>query len=62
VAPLSVAIGDALEAVGRADGYFSNQAIKTLMPEKMRTVAEMARTLGEFCYHPMQWILSRLFM
>jgi len=43
---LSVATGDAVTAVGRTDGYFSNQAIKILMPEKIRTVAEVAGKLG----------------
>jgi hypothetical protein len=43
---LSVATGDAVKAVGRTDGYFSNQAIKILMPEKIRAVAEVARKLG----------------
>jgi hypothetical protein len=43
---LSVATGDAVQAVGRPDGYFSNQAIKILMPEKIRTVADVAGKLG----------------
>ncbi|HVO84170.1 MAG TPA: DUF4197 domain-containing protein [Syntrophobacteria bacterium] len=43
---LSVATGDAVQAVGKTDGYFSNQAIKILMPEKIRTVAEVAGKLG----------------
>lgn len=43
---LSVATGDAVQAVGRTDGYFSNQAIKILMPEKIRTVADVAGKLG----------------
>lgn len=43
---LSVATGDAVKAVGRTDGYFSNQAIKILMPEKIRTVADVAGKLG----------------
>ena len=43
---LSVATGDAVKAVGRTDGYFSNQAIKILMPEKIRTIAEVAGKLG----------------
>jgi len=43
---LSVATGDAVKEVGRTDGYFSNQAIKILMPEKIRTVAEVAGKLG----------------
>jgi hypothetical protein len=43
---LSVATGDAVKAVGRTDGYFSNPAIKILMPEKIRTVAEVAGKFG----------------
>jgi hypothetical protein len=43
---LSVATGNAITTVGRTDGYFSNQAIKILMPEKIRTVADVAGKFG----------------
>lgn len=43
---LSVATGNAVATVAKTDGYFSNQAIKILMPEKIRTVADMAGKLG----------------
>jgi len=43
---LSVATGNAVTMVGKTDGYFSNQAIKILMPEKIRTVADVAGKLG----------------
>lgn len=44
---LSVGAGNAVAAVGRADGYFGNEAIRILMPEKIQTVAD---TLGKLGY------------
>jgi hypothetical protein len=43
---LEVATGNAVTSTGRADGYFANQAIKILMPEKLRTVERGLRTVG----------------
>lgn len=43
---LSVGTRSAVTSVSRADGYFSNQAIKILMPEKIRNVAEVLRKVG----------------
>jgi len=43
---LAVATGEALTQVDRVDGYFGNQAIKILMPERMQKVAETLTMLG----------------
>lgn len=43
---LSVGTRSAVTSVSRTDGYFSNQAIKILMPEKIRNVAEVLRKVG----------------
>jgi RNA binding exosome subunit len=43
---LAVATGEALTEVSRVDGYFGNQAIKILMPERMQKVAETLTMLG----------------
>lgn len=44
---LSVGAGKAVEAVGRSGGYFGNESIRILMPEKIQTVAD---TLGKLGY------------
>ncbi|MBM2828435.1 MAG: hypothetical protein HW408_967 [Actinobacteria bacterium] len=38
---LSIGTGNAVGFVSAKDGYFSNQAIKILMPEKMQKVADV---------------------
>jgi hypothetical protein len=38
----------AVKAVGKQDGYFGNEAIKILMPEKIQNVANL---LGRFGFH-----------
>jgi len=43
---LAVATGEALTEVSRVDGYFGNEAIKILMPERMQKVAETLTMLG----------------
>jgi RNA binding exosome subunit len=43
---LSVAAGNAVTRVAKVDGYFGNQAIKILMPERLRKVAEFVNLLG----------------
>ena len=43
---LEVATGNAVSSTGRVDGYLTNQAIKILMPEKLRAVERGLRTVG----------------
>ena len=43
---LQVATEKSVELTGRPDGYFSNAAIKILMPEKRRTVEQGLRMVG----------------
>ncbi|HVO83876.1 MAG TPA: DUF4197 domain-containing protein [Syntrophobacteria bacterium] len=43
---LAVATVKAVTEVGRVDGYFGNEAIKILMPERMQKVAETLNMLG----------------
>jgi hypothetical protein len=43
---LSVATGNAVALTSKVDGYFGNQVIRILMPEKIRAVAEVAGKLG----------------
>lgn len=43
---LAVATANAVTQVGRVDGYFSNQAIKILMPERLQKVADTVNMLG----------------
>jgi uncharacterized protein DUF4197 len=43
---LQVGTENAVNLTGRTDGYFSNQAIKILMPEKLRTVEKGLRAVG----------------
>lgn len=43
---LSVGTRSAVTSVSKTDGYFSNQMIKILMPEKIRNVAEVLRKIG----------------
>ena len=43
---LAVATAKAVTEVGRVDGYFSNQAIKILLPERFQKVAQTLNMLG----------------
>ena len=43
---LEVSTDNAVTSTGRLDGYFANQAIKILMPEKLRTVEKGLRAVG----------------
>ena len=43
---LSIGTGNAVGFVSAKDGYFSNQAIKILMPEKMQKVADVLGKVG----------------
>jgi uncharacterized protein DUF4197 len=43
---LQVGTGNAVKLTGQPNGYFSNQAIKILMPENLRTVEKGLRTVG----------------
>lgn len=43
---LQVGTENAVKLTGRTDGYFTNQAIKILMPERLRTLERGLRTVG----------------
>ena len=43
---LQIGAENAVNLTGRKDGYFMNQAIKILMPEKLRTVEKGLRAVG----------------
>jgi cell division septum initiation protein DivIVA len=43
---LQVGTENAVKLTGKTDGYFTNQAIKILMPEKLRTVETGLRAVG----------------
>jgi len=43
---LSIGTGDAVAATSKTNGYFGNQAIKILMPEKIRKVADVLGKVG----------------
>jgi Protein of unknown function (DUF4197) len=43
---LQVGTESAVKLTGKTDGYFSNQAIKILMPERLRTIERGLRTVG----------------
>jgi hypothetical protein len=43
---LKVGTENAVGLTGKTDGYFLNQAIKILMPEKLRTVEKGLRAVG----------------
>ncbi|HKZ06465.1 MAG TPA: DUF4197 domain-containing protein [Methylomirabilota bacterium] len=43
---LRVGTEKTVDLTGKLDGYFANQAIKILMPEKLRTVESGLRTIG----------------
>ena len=43
---LRVGVGNAVNLAGRTDGYFKNEAIKILMPEKLRTMEKGLRAVG----------------
>ncbi|MCL5288340.1 MAG: DUF4197 domain-containing protein [Acidobacteria bacterium] len=43
---LQIGTGNAVKLTGRTDGYFKNEAIKILMPEKMRTLEKGLRAVG----------------
>jgi len=43
---LSIGTKDAVKSVSQVDGYFGNEAIKILMPEKIQMVADVVSTVG----------------
>jgi hypothetical protein len=43
---LSIGTNNAVKNVSRVDGYFGNEAIKILMPEKIRKVTEVLSAVG----------------
>jgi hypothetical protein len=43
---LSVGTNNAVKNVSKMDGYFGNEAIKILLPEKIRKVGDVLRTVG----------------
>jgi hypothetical protein len=43
---LSIGTEDAVKSVSQVDGYFGNEAIKILMPEKIQMVADVISTVG----------------
>jgi hypothetical protein len=43
---LSIGTGHAVTATSKTDGYFANQAIKILMPEKIQKVADVLGRVG----------------
>ena len=43
---LQVGTENAVKLTGKADGYFTNKAIKILMPDKLRSVEKGLRTVG----------------
>jgi RNA binding exosome subunit len=43
---LSIGTANAVKEVSRTDGYFGNNAIKILMPEKLQKVADVLRKIG----------------
>ena len=43
---LAVGTERAVESLSRKDGYFSNAAVKILMPSSLQKVADLARTVG----------------
>jgi Protein of unknown function (DUF4197) len=43
---LQIGTENAVKLTGKTDGYFKNQAIKILMPEKLRSVEKGLRTVG----------------
>jgi hypothetical protein len=43
---LSIGTEKAVSSVSRTDGYFGNQAIKILMPEKIQKVADVLKKVG----------------
>jgi hypothetical protein len=54
---LKIGTGNAVNLTGKTDGYFLNEAIKILMPEKLRTLEKGLRIVG---YGPQvdQFVLS----
>lgn len=44
---LQVGTGNAVQLTGRLDGYFRNEAIKILMPDKLRTIEKALRRVGQ---------------
>src|SRR5512137_474760 len=43
---LSIGTGNAVTSTSKLDGYFANQAIKILLPEKIQKVADVLRKVG----------------
>ncbi len=44
---LQIGTGNAVKLVSKPDGYFKNEAIKILMPEKMKTLEKGLRAVGQ---------------
>ncbi len=44
---LQIGTGNAVKETSKVDGYFKNEAIKILMPEKMRTLEKGLRGIGQ---------------
>lgn len=43
---LSIGANNAVNSVGKVDGYFGNQMIKILLPDKIRKIADLLSTVG----------------
>jgi hypothetical protein len=43
---LSIGSANAVTSTSKLDGYFANQAIKILLPEKIQTVADVLKKVG----------------
>lgn len=43
---LTIGVGNAVSSVSKVDGYFGNQMIKILMPEKIQKVADILKKAG----------------
>lgn len=43
---LSIGSGNAVMSTSKLDGYFANQAIKILLPEKIQKVADVLKKVG----------------
>lgn len=43
---LSIGTENAVKSLSKPDGYFGNEMVKILMPEKLRSVAEVLRQVG----------------
>ena len=54
---LQIGTENAVKSTGKTDGYFRNEAIKILMPEKLRTVEKGLRVVG-YGPHLDEFVLS----